>query len=431
MDLAVDADWDARGEAPRLGAPLEPGELRLKSGLAQIVFYSGARVVIEGPAELEVISPNEAFCRRGRLAAEVPPPARGFRVHTPLMSVTDLGTAFGLRVTSRRAELHVFAGSVELQAFAGAAKQNVPEGAGVVIEHPRKLQKLAADPAAFAALFDVKAKGQVAEALRQRQWRAAGEQLNRTPSLLVRFDFENVEPGDWRLPNVSHHGGTVSAAIIVGCQWTEGRWPGKRALEFQSVSDRVRLSVPGEFESLTLAAWVRVQGLDRPLNSLLMTDGFEPSEVHWLIRNDGVLSLGVKGPGQGNFQIIASPRVLTLDQLGLWTHLAVVLDGSARRVVHYVNGLPVAAASLRLPPPYRIGTAELGNWNPARFPGHGPWLIRNFSGAMDEFCLFSRALSADEIRALYAEGKPQPAPAARRSLARELMLTPRNSNGAK
>jgi hypothetical protein len=29
---------------------------------------------------------------------------------------------------------------------------------------------------------------------------------------------------------------------------------------------------------------------------------------------------------------------------------------------------------------------------------------------MDEFCLFSRALNPDEIRALYSTGKPQPDP---------------------
>ncbi len=58
--------------APRVGSALEPGWLRLESGLAQVVFYSGARVVIEGPAELQLVSPNEAVCPTGRLLAEVP-----------------------------------------------------------------------------------------------------------------------------------------------------------------------------------------------------------------------------------------------------------------------------------------------------------------------------------------------------------------------
>ena len=77
---AVDARWDPGTEPLRVGSALKPGWLRLKSGMAQVVFYSGARVVIEGPAELRLFSPNEAACPTGRLLAEVPQPARGFRV---------------------------------------------------------------------------------------------------------------------------------------------------------------------------------------------------------------------------------------------------------------------------------------------------------------------------------------------------------------
>ena len=63
-------------------------------------------------------------------------------------------------------------------------------------------------------------------------------------------------------------------------------------------------------------------------------------------------------------------------------------------------------------PPFRIGVAELGNWNAQGFPKNDPFMIRNFSGAMDEFCLFSRALNGGEIRALHSSGKPQPDPVA-------------------
>ena len=78
LNQVVDAEWEAGDESPSLGAPLEPGRLRLKSGLAQIVFYSGARVVIQGPTELELISQNEASCPGGQLIADVPPQARGW-----------------------------------------------------------------------------------------------------------------------------------------------------------------------------------------------------------------------------------------------------------------------------------------------------------------------------------------------------------------
>jgi hypothetical protein len=69
----------------------------------------------------------------------------------------------------------------------------------------------------------------------------------------------------------------------------------------------------------------------------------------------------------------------------------------------YVNGQPVVENPLKVSPPFRVEAAELGNWNASGFPDNDPSLIRNFSGALDEFCLFSRAL--------YSRGKPQSDPA--------------------
>jgi hypothetical protein len=311
----------------------------------------------------------------------------------------------GLDVRKGATELHVFKGSVEFLPAIGSAKQSLHEGSGAVAEGSRPPRLITANEAAFASLFELRDKSVAAESSRYDQWRAANLQLNQDPSLLVHFDFEHAAPSDWRLRNASSESAAVTDGTIVGCQWVEGRWPTKQALEFRGVSDRVRLSVPGEFASLTVAAWVRVQGLDRQFNSLFMCDGFDAGTLHWLIRNDGVLGLTVIGPGAGNYQIVASPPVLPLDQFGMWLHLAVVLDGNAKRVSHYVNGQIVSEKALKIHPPFRIGTAELGNWNSQGFPENEPSMIRNFSGAMDEFCLFSRALPAAEIRALYSTDK--------------------------
>ena len=408
LNRVVDAQWNAASEAPRLGAPLEPGSLRLQSGLAQVVFYSGARIVIEGPAEFQIISPTESSLRHGKLIAEVPPQARGFRVNTPQMNVTDLGTAFGLEVKERRTELHVFKGSVDLQVTAGAAKQNLKEGAGAVTENSRPLKLVTADPKAFASLFDLQLKSSAADVLRHEQSRAASGRLDEDPSLLVHFDFEQTDILEWRLRNTTKRKNAAPDGTIVGCQWTEGRWPDKEALEFRSVNDRIRLDVSGEYESLTLATWVRVQGLDRQINSIFMSEGFEARTVHWSVRQDGVLALTAIGDEPRDHQICISPPALTLNQFGLWVHLAVVIDGNGKQVVHYLNGAPASEHALTIHPPFRVGAAEVGNWNAKGFPKNDPFMIRNFGGAMDEFCLFGRALRAEEIRGLYSTGRPQP-----------------------
>lgn len=408
LNRVADAVWQESGENPRLGAPLEPGWLRLRSGLVQIVFYSGARLVIEGPAEVQLVSPTEVVCLAGRLIAEVPPPAKGFRVRALRMTVTDLGTVFGVDVSERGTELHVFKGSVEFQSPASAATQSLLEGRGAIAEGASAPRLVLASRSGFASLFDLQNKSSEAEAMRHEQWRAASSRLDDDPTLLVHFDFESVDPSDWRLPNASRRKDAMQDAAIVGCQWTEGRWPDKRALEFRGMSDRVRLQVEGDYTALTLAAWVRVQGLDRQINSLFMSDGFEAGTVHWSVRQDGVLALTAIGSEPREFQITTTPPVLRLDQFGLWIHLAVVVDGESKRAVHYLNGVPVSEHVLKIAPPFRIGVAELGNWNARGFPKNDPFMIRNFSGAMDDFCLFSRALSSAEIRELFSVGKTQP-----------------------
>jgi hypothetical protein len=402
---AVDARWGGNSTPLRVGSALEPGWLRLEAGLAQVVFYSGARVVLEGPTELQLISPTEAVCPAGRLLAEVPQPARGFHVKTAQINVVDRGTAFGIDATRGQTEVHVFKGEVEF--FAGAlAKQSLGEGRAVVVQGSAPPRLMAASRDAFASMFELQMRSLASEAFRYEQWQFASARLNQDPSLVLHLDFENLSESDWTLRNAAERNRSVQDATIVGCQRAEGRWREKQALEFQSVNDRVRLAVPGDFQALTLSAWVCVKGLDRQFNSLFMSDGFDPGTIHWLIRNDGVLGLTVFGPGLGRFQILASPPVITLDKLGMWIHLAAVLDGKTRQAVQYVNGYPIARHALKLGPPFRLGPAELGNWNARGGPNPAPSLIRNLSGSLDEFELFGRALSDAEIHELYSKGKP-------------------------
>jgi hypothetical protein len=119
---AQDCVWDG----PDVGMPghdMAAGrDLRLRRGLAELEFSRGARVLLQGPAELELISANEARLLAGSLTARVPPEARGFTVHTPGGKVVDLGTEFGLAVDEAGGSaLRVFDGEVEAIPGAGGA----------------------------------------------------------------------------------------------------------------------------------------------------------------------------------------------------------------------------------------------------------------------------------------------------------------------
>ncbi len=405
LTRVVDARWARAAEAPRTGSPLAPGWLRLEAGLAQVVFYSGTRVVLEGPTQLQLVAAGEAVCPQGRLLVEVPPPARGFRLKTDQLEIVDQGAAFGIHAGPDQTEVHVFHGSVALRPRS-AAGQRLDEGQASVLKGHAPPRFMPADPAGFAALREFQQRSLAAAAHRYEQWQFANARLREDPALVVHLDFEPLGGMNWSLPNRAALNQRAPEAVVIGCQRAEGRWREKPALEFQSVNDRVRLVVPGDFDALTLAVWVRLHGLDQPFNSLFMCDGFAPDTLHWLIRRDGVLGLTVFGVTPGQFEILASPPVLTPDRLGMWLHLAVVLDGPGRQVIHYLNGEPVSRHGLQRGPPFQIGPAELGNWNGPGGTQPAPVMIRNLRGALDEFHLFGRALNDAEVRALYTDGQP-------------------------
>src|SRR6185437_9610804 len=101
--------WEGDTNVVEIGSALTSRWLHLKSGAVQIEFYSGARVILEGPASLQLLSQGEARLEYGKLSARVPEPAHGFKVHTPEGIVTDLGTEFGLNFQKAQpVQLEVF-----------------------------------------------------------------------------------------------------------------------------------------------------------------------------------------------------------------------------------------------------------------------------------------------------------------------------------
>ncbi|WP_197442845.1 FecR domain-containing protein [Lignipirellula cremea] len=105
--------WEA--EPLSVGDELRTGQtFRLKEGVVEIQFASGATVVLKGPAALQLDSARGAHLQNGTLSAFVPSQAVGFVIDAPGLKVVDLGTRFGLTTTAGGAtEVHVFEGQVQ------------------------------------------------------------------------------------------------------------------------------------------------------------------------------------------------------------------------------------------------------------------------------------------------------------------------------
>jgi hypothetical protein len=403
---AVAVVGDLVGAVPEAGgptfirnAPIDPGVIKLKSGILRLDFFSGARVLLTGPAEFELVSKDRANFRSGKLSAEVPPQARGFTIVTPEGEVRDLGTAFGMNVGEGGSDIHVIEGEVEIP---GIEPKLLRKGEAVKLEKGGTSRRVPADPTAFQLTGDVQRLS--TDELRRRNviWERAMNKMNADPSLLARFSLgRNSDSNSFRYPNASLRKEIADGAII-GCLETDGRWPGLSALQFGTLSDRVRIDVPGEFEALTFTAWVSVQALPQRYSSLLMTEGFETGEVHWQIVDNGRVRIGISHPGTDIPMNFDSRRMVHPDTFGQWLHLAAVVDRKSRTITHYFNGSQTSQERYPDMPVLRMGTSNIGNWSDLsnRIP------IRNFVGMMDELTIHDRALSAREIDRLHDSGCP-------------------------
>ena len=122
LDSADGARWEATSLAA--GDELHAGQkMKLAAGIAEIRFASGAAVVLQGPATLQLDSAQQVSLHDGALSAVVPPQAVGFTVHAPGLKVVDLGTRFGLKTRrGHEAELHVFQGRAQASLVDGGGQ---------------------------------------------------------------------------------------------------------------------------------------------------------------------------------------------------------------------------------------------------------------------------------------------------------------------
>jgi hypothetical protein len=419
---SADAVWADSGPGKQRGESLTPGWLHLKSGAVQIEFSRGARVVLEGPAEFQLLTDNSAFLGSGRLRAQVPEPAHGFAVKTSKFAVVDYGTEFGCSLPiGGSPEVHVFNGLVGLQGTQAKERQ-LRQNQAVQIERDQ-VHDIPARRDQFLSDEELAKRERASVQGRLAAWRTASQSLSEHPAALVHLDFEGDHGWSRSITNRAWRAIPGSPASMVGCQFAEGRWPGKGAVEFSRTEDRLRLNLPGGFESMTLIAWVRVDTLpDRP-QSLIMGDGMGTGDVQWYISRSGELGFGVhigKAGDPTGWRYHQSEAVFTPETLGSWICIASSYDNTTDTVTHYLNGQPVSADKLGVRTLLQLETFEIGNWalrdgeqwRAGVVPRGAKDSARNLQGRIDEVAILSAPLSPDEIRRVYESGRNDQAVAA-------------------
>lgn len=127
------AVWRDEAKVYLIHDRLRPGDrLCLESGRVELVFDCGVQMVLEGPAELEILGEKHARMAMGIVTARAWSGGEGFTVDTPQVNIVDLSTEFGVKVDAAgKTDLAVFEGAIDVfqpeQGMAANADEGRPE----------------------------------------------------------------------------------------------------------------------------------------------------------------------------------------------------------------------------------------------------------------------------------------------------------------
>jgi hypothetical protein len=147
--------------APHTAAKaFDPRSIRLDSGSARVTLPNVGYMLIDGPADVDMIAPLRAKLYRGRIRVRVTEPSgHGFAVETPDGEVVDLSTEFGLDVVEGKdTGVIVFDGSVDLRVGEPAAGhapriERLTCGEGVTFNRQGEMNRVASIMTGNVATF--------------------------------------------------------------------------------------------------------------------------------------------------------------------------------------------------------------------------------------------------------------------------------------
>ena len=218
-----------------------------------------------------------------------------------------------------------------------------------------------------------------------RRWKRFSDDLCKRQDLVAYYDFEPDATDLATLRNRAvavpgRDGGRGLDGKIEGAKWTDGHVAGKRGLRFVGKDDRVRVTIPGRFPALTVVAWLMVEDLPHPFNSILMSDRWneQPGQCHWQMLGDGSVKISCYTTLPGVNELPTEWAVKPILQPGdrrVRRNLAVTYDSDSRITAVYLDGRAIGNGKLPAQVPL-VWTSQIANWEPNR-PGVPNYSDRN------------------------------------------------------
>jgi hypothetical protein len=224
------------------------------------------------------------------------------------------------------------------------------------------------------------------------------------PSLVIYYSFDDVrsiiadESG-------KGHDGTVQGNVTAE---PDGKHAGAANFASGSYLDLDGSNFPAEdipTSAMTLAAWVKCESTGEHHTIFDARTGAGTWIIHPELRSEGQCRWVLRAYGMSPIFDIHAGSV-TWDE---WLHYAGTYDKESGKAILYINGQVVSEVDLP------GGTDIAGDWGDGARVGLNIDSARPFTGLMDDFFMFKRALSQSELKkVMYGEGWPyafSPSPA--------------------
>ena len=415
----IDVIWPNDEQGVIDGSLLPPGGFAFSGGIAVIDFFFVATLVVEGPAQLDVISDWVVLVKNGRIEATVPPAAQGFTVKAAGTDIIDLGTRFALDMSEGKSQVAVIDGKVLLRGkqfdddLLQAGEQASLDREAVDTDFLSRIPQL--DTIEQQSTDDLKKQ--------YTSYRNFMKELAADPRLIALFPAEK-DFTSRRYSNIAETDYASAGQLLGSVETVPGRFEKESVGVLMSrPGSRIRTKINGTFSAYTFSCWVKINSLKHEYNALFLSDGYENGEPHWQIRHDGKIMFSVMvddsqelfystGPNspplqdKGLHHVYFSDTVWTPSMTDQWVHLAAVYDPAARSVTQYVNGTVACREEIKdefVIHNLSIGAAEIGNWGQP-FRKTADFAVRNLDGVIDEVIILNAALSSDEIQDIYVAG---------------------------